>query len=82
MAKKTNIRRRTAKEAACLPAAHEVRLVSRQAKGLPKITTREIIAAKLGCEPDELLAYVEKPNGVIIVIAPDGRKLKFTSQEL
>ncbi len=40
-------------------------------------TKREIIAAKLGFEADELLAYVEKPNGLIIAIAPDGRKFKY-----
>lgn len=67
MAKKTNICRETAKGAT---------------KGLPKLTTREIVAAKLGCKPDELLAYVEKPGGVIIAIAPDGRKFKFMREEV
>ena len=77
MAKKTNIR---------LPGDATTKRASRQvkraAKGLPRLTTKEIIAARLGCAPDELLAYVEKPNSLIIAIAPDGRKFKFTNQEL
>jgi len=77
MQKKTNMR---------LPRDATTKRASGQAKGaakdLPKLTTKEIIAAKLGCEPDELLAYVEKPNSLIIAIAPDGRKFKFTNQEL
>ena len=92
MAKKTNIR---------LPGDATTKRASRQvkraAKGLPRLTTKEIIAARLGCAPDELLAYVEKPglsagasqqpgseqaSVLIIAIAPDGRKYKFIEEEV
>ena len=92
MAKKTNIR--LSKDATTKRASGQV---ERTAKGLPKLTTKEIVAAKLGCEPDALLAYVEKPglpagtsqqpgseqaSVLIIAIAPDGRKYKFIEEEV
>jgi hypothetical protein len=76
MPKKTNIHRQTAKGAAKGQSAFGTD------HDLPKPTTKGIIAAKLGCKPDELLAYVEKPNGQIIAIAPDGRKFKFIKEEV
>ena len=56
------------------------------ARGVPKTPKERIVeelplrakvAQKIGCLPDELLKYREEADGVIVAIAPDGRKYKF-----
>lgn len=42
----------------------------------------ELAASMLGCEAALILGYRETPQGGIVVIAPDGRKLKFTAEDL
>ena len=42
----------------------------------------ELAASMLGCEVALILGYRETPEGGIVVIAPDGRKLKFTAEDL
>jgi hypothetical protein len=46
-----------------------------------KPSSREIIAARLGCAPEDFLVYREEPT-VIVAILPDGRKFKFTADSL
>jgi len=68
---------RTGNKSPVKPTAKKDLLNSQSKSKLVALTPRERIALKLGCKPDEFLAYRIEAGGVIVAIAPDGRKFRF-----
>ena len=68
---------RTGNKSPVKPTAKKDVLNSQIKSKLVALTPRERIALKLGCKPDEFLAYRIESGGVIVAIPPNGSKHKF-----